>query len=496
MKIIKLIQNETIKTFKKTSTLILIALVIASLFAAVGLSKLIMSLNGFVGSYMDENEDWQKTTKDKIAEMKRTVEAEKENYSKETIADLNANIKTYEVALKSNINYIYYQNPRYWKIQTLSEIHDTEYNLIINEENLTSEEKERQEKNISDKAKVLEEDNYLGYIDLLKNNAKVKLDNKAITKEEYDDEIYLLELRVKYNLFTDEKWSYNWKENIYENISTIKTYLRTGINQSTGKLLKVEEIEGLKDNLKIAEYRLENDIPELDSGSSERSLYDMFAPTFTLGLFGILMIIIMGSAISTEISKGTIKFLLFTPNKRWKVLLSKIISAVLILFVLTLIVSLLSVIIGNIFFKDPGNVYLYVSNGEVKLISNLPYTILYFLISDIDILMYMLFALMLSTITKNTALSVGVSIACYIGAGTIMQLINYYIKADWVKFIPFNNLGIVDSVFTNNYSYSTMQSMAAASSGTSAGFSLGVLAVCAVLMIITMFDSFNKKDIV
>ena len=108
----------------------------------------------------------------------------------------------------------------------------------------------------------------------------------------------------------------------------------------------------------------------------------------------------------------------------------------------------------------------------------------------------MIFAFMLSVITRNTALSVGVSIACYIGSGIIMQIINQFITADWVKFIPFNNLGLADSIFANNISYTAMQNISNSISGNSVGFSLAVLGVCVILMTITMFDSFNKRDIV
>lgn len=222
----------------------------------------------------------------------------------------------------------------------------------------------------------------------------------------------------------------------------------------------------------------------------------MFAPSFSQGLISILMIMIAGSSISTEVSKGTIKFLLFTPNKRWKVLLSKIISAILILLVLTILTSFISVIFGNIFFKDEATVYVYISNGVVKSIPNLLYTMLYFLASSIDILVYMLFAFTLSVVTRNTALTVGVSIACYIGSGIVMQIVNQLITADWIKFIPFNNFGLADKIFANNISYMTEQTMSGFTNNVSVGFSLSVLAVCSILMIITMFDSFNKRDIV
>ncbi len=77
-----------------------------------------------------------------------------------------------------------------------------------------------------------------------------------------------------------------------------------------------------------------------------------------------------------------------------------------------------------------------------------------------------------------------------------MQIINQLISADWIKFVPFNNLGLADRIFANNLSYVTMQMSPGVGNNVGIGFSIAVLAVCALLMITTMFDSFNKRDIV
>jgi ABC-type transport system involved in multi-copper enzyme maturation permease subunit len=108
----------------------------------------------------------------------------------------------------------------------------------------------------------------------------------------------------------------------------------------------------------------------------------------------------------------------------------------------------------------------------------------------------MLLALMLSTVTKSTATSVGISIATYVGSGTIMSIINAFVTMDFVKFIPFNNLSLVDKIFPNSVSYITMQNASTMLNQVSVGFSLVVLGVCTVLMLTTMFDSFNKRDII
>lgn len=453
-----------------------------------GFSKLIISLNDYTSGVLG-NQEWETVTKQRINELKETA-SESSKYDEATIAEMKAELDTCEIALKYKINNIYYYN-NYWKLEILDEI------SVAKNEIYLGKDIEKNQKLVDDRIAALDKDDYTEYLEQKKSEYKTKLDNKEISQEIYEDQIYLLELRKKYDIYKEPtKDILGWKESTYEDISLIKETLRTGIDKNTGKMLKLDDIKKLDDNIKMAEYRLEKDIPNLDSTSSARGLYDAMAPEFSMLFVALLMVIIAGSSISTEVSKGTIKFLLFTPNKRWKVLLSKILSAVLILIVLTIVLSLLSTIIGNIFFEEAGAGYVYVSNGEVHSLPNIVYMILFFLASSIDILIYMLFAFMFSVLTRNTALAVGVSVGCYVGSGIVMNLINYYISADWVKFIPFNNLGIADQIFTNNISYSTMQMASSALSGNSVGFSLAVLGVCAILMLVSMFDSFNKRDIV
>lgn len=492
MKMLKLVQNEIIKILKKTSTKVMFILLLVAILGAFGFSKLIMMLNNSVMSVFLEESDWQANTKSEIEYLKQEIKDN--NYDNQTLAYINAEIETYELALECNIAYPnhYYQ---YWKTEVLDEILQDKQELKLNELLENAEANEFKEK-INQKVEILKSDDYSRYIELEKSELKKQLEDKQITQEKYENEIYLLDLQDKYKIFAENSNEGQWKIEIYQDIELIRNNLNSRFNSISGKMLKLEEIEELEDNLKIDLYRLENGIPASQIGSTGRATYDTYAPMFCLLILAIFMIIIMGSAISTEVSKGTIKFLLFTPNKRWKILLSKLLAGVIILIVTSLCLSVISFLLGNIFFKEEGLRYLYVQGGEVKELSNLEYTSLYFLISCIDIFIYMLFALMLSTLTRNTSLAVGISIASYVGSGIVMQIMNSLIKADWLKFIPFNNFSIVDRVFINNYSYSVAQYSMQGGLDISVGFSLAVLGVCAILMLITTFDSFNKRDIV
>ena len=102
---------------------------------------------------------------------------------------------------------------------------------------------------------------------------------------------------------------------------------------------------------------------------------------------------------------------------------------------------------------------------------------------------------MLSVVTRNTAVAVGISIATDLGSSMFMPILNTFIKKDWIKFIPFNNFNLAQRIFVNDTSYIAMNMQSQMSNNVSLKFSLILLTVCAVLMIITMFDSFKKRDI-
>ena len=101
---------------------------------------------------------------------------------------------------------------------------------------------------------------------------------------------------------------------------------------------------------------------------------------------------------------------------------------------------------------------------------------------------------MLSTITRNTAVAVSISEALYVGNGIVMAILNQFIKKDWIRFVPFNNLDIVHKIFKN--SVNIMETESTFATSTTLTFSLAVLGVCSILMIVTMYDSFNKRDII
>lgn len=476
MKIFKLFIDENIKTWKKFSTKLLIMAVFLSLIGVLGLTKLMQ--------YMDEKSRITGIVVDTSDEyLKSEIEYLKEQLKDESLDDeskksMQTQMEQYEMYLEYDIK-LYGDT---WKNDIVKSI----VKLKQDGKNVEAEKL----------VQVLKNNDYSGYITNQKQILKDKLDNKEIKQQEYDDEISVLDLKEKYLNGNEE----SWKKTIIKEIQRSQKGIREGINLSSGKLLKAEDKQKLEDLITMDKYRLEKNIEPTEESSEEnfRLRFEMLSPMFVIAVISVVTVIIAGGTISTEVSSGTIKFWALTPNKRWKILTAKLLSVLFYIIILTLVISLLSVAFANIFFNEKGETYLYVKNGEVKEIGNTLYTVELYFAKTIPVIIFALFAVMLSTVTRNTAASVSFSMALYMGNGIVMMILNQFIKKDWIRFVPFNNLNIADKIFPNstNLSQMLLDGTDTFAKSTSLGFSLGVLGVCAILMLVTMYDSFNKRDII
>ena len=471
MKIFKLFIDENIKTWKKFSTKLAIILIILALVAGLGLTKVLQHMNENSDSVIQYASTWKEGVEEDINSYKEQLKEPDLLQSEKN--DIQNKIKIAEVRLQKNIS-VYSVN---WKNTVLNSLEENMYEKLLN---------------------IVLDNDFEGYIKYEKESEKQKLNQKEITQQEYDDNIQILDLRYKYQIGNvgNEEVIRDSKEGYLYKIKNEQKSIRTGIDYQSNRVLTTELRKEYEDDIKINIYKIENNIVNEDYSTTTnyRMMFESLASSFVITLIAIFAMIVAGGAISSEVSTGTIKFWALTPNKRWKILTAKILSIIFYLVVITLIMSILSIICANIFFDTEGYEYIFVKNGNVEKIGNTLFTIEYYFAKLIPVIIFAIFALMLSVITRNTSLSLGLSIATYMGNSIAMIIINSYIKKDWIKIIPFNNLNIVDKIFPN---FKSMLSTGLENTTTiPLGFSLIVLLVCMILMLVTMYDSFNKRDII
>ena len=135
------------------------------------------------------------------------------------------------------------------------------------------------------------------------------------------------------------------------------------------------------------------------------------------------------------------------------------------------------------------------SGGKAMEINFFLYQLADAFVQFIDVFVFMLFAFMLSIVTRNTAASVGISIGVYFGGSMAMTMVGQFLKGEWINFIPFTNLSLSTKFFPYSGLNNMMTGMGIVNTGTSLPFSLCYLAVLCICMLYVAKDSFCRRDI-
>lgn len=287
-------------------------------------------------------------------------------------------------------------------------------NEYLKEQVLSVKELENQvEKNPSDKDLKLQLESMNDSIAMTKASIeldKFRFDNKIDFSDSNWKNRALLSLRKSYEKLNitmlDEK-EFAQQAGTQSIVMTYEEY------QKQFKENKITE----KENIDKVWYSLKNNAPQfndvMDARKSVDSLYEVYM------MIAVLMVIIIGGGIvSTEFSTGSIRLLMIRPVSRWKVLLSKFLALLIIGFGIlvgsTLIVTISSGFIYG--FGTFGTPVLSVIGGKVIETAYFSYMIKNLLISSASLVFIASLVFMISTVIKNTAVAVAISLVLYLGA--------------------------------------------------------------------------------
>ncbi|UZP02043.1 ABC transporter permease subunit [Clostridium botulinum] len=435
------------------------------------------------------------------------LEGYKEDILLENIENVNSDdvIKYYEMTLEKKKEV---ENNIKTKKENLK-------NVIANNDYMkhTALEIERKELYIAEKKKLVSEYENLKVKNPKDEEGKVKLEELKRENDLAIKEIPALEqdlqvLRFRY----DKKIDYdknNWKNNsiksIEKNLEEFRRAMQTEkefssmANQQRIEITYDEYVKNYEtqndkciEEIKELWYGLENEIPPLNSIRDARSVIDGTYEFYVI--FAVIIAIIIGGGIvANEFSKGTIRLLLIRPVSRWKVLLSKLLSVLIISFSIVILGTIILVISsGYVYgFETLKTPLLETINGTITKIDYIQYMMPKLMISVSSLIFITSLVFMISTVAKNTALAVAISMVLYLGAAPLTQvLINMkqvwllktlipYINGSFFKIMPF---------FTEQLSKEY---------GIQMQYILGAkqLLLASILMIIVTFVTFTKKDI-
>lgn len=315
-----------------------------------------------------------------------------------------------------------------------------------------------------------------------------------VTKYRYDNEI----------IFDTNDWKHLTLNEIENSIGQKYEYVLT--EEQFNKSYKQEEdnltyesyveetnkrIKDAEETIKLDWYSLENNIPLVKFTSDARNSLKM-TYTYYISLAVIICIIVGGSIMANEYSTGTIRLLMIRPVSRWKILLSKFLTVLIMGYVVIFIGFIANMISSGIVsnFSDYSIAMLGVKNGDIVESSFIFELIKNLMFASISVIFISAVAVSISTLVKNTAISVAVAMVVFFGSMPAV-LISVSLGIKWIGkiLLPYVNLA---SYINDSYQIQMLNSM-----GVELNPLMGVfeLIVTALVLLTISFMTFAKRDI-
>ena len=287
----------------------------------------------------------------------------------------------------------------------------------------------------------------------------------------------------------------NWKHVLLSNVRSDKHELLRLKSVSSAEQDQ-SAIADTEDALLIGEYRLENNIKVNTSKSdgvmndshyeNGLSFWDVFTSSaLGINVISVLIIIIAGSVISSEFASGTIKYLLVNPVKRYKIFLAKYISVLSFAALMLIIYYAFNMVLSGIMFGfgDFTAPYLYVSGGEVAEGSSFLFVASKYLVSSIGMICMATLAFAVSSVARNSALSIGLGVGLYLsGYGAVALMSD--MGLDFGRYIIFSNLEL-NAIIEGISLYK----------GQTLPFALAVIGAYMLVFLLTAWDGFIRRDV-
>lgn len=217
----------------------------------------------------------------------------------------------------------------------------------------------------------------------------------------------------------------------------------TRLAQQYEERLKITELSptlraDAENKLKLAKYRLEHDFP----APSNNPWSALLTSSGLIEMVIVFAIILAADMVAGEYTAGTMKLLLIRPHSRSKILLSKYI-AVSLFAVVMLALLVACGYAANALLYGLGNIRttdLFLDQqGQVVEQNVLLQVIKMYGLSIFPVMGYVTLAFAVSTVLRNSALALGISLFIMIVGNSMIEATA---KIEWLKYLPFANSDI------------------------------------------------------
>ncbi len=498
----KLLKNERTKLYKKPSSWILMGCIVALTLFILGIGKLAASLGGYSSSWT-----WQQDYESSYQSYKDSAETDPRAASEAA---------KYKYLLDNEIP------PEDWRTDLVNEYYGDYYYRVLDaqqklsdpslsagDQEMLNEVIAAAQKEMARLDKLLTAGDWREYVRMsleqLENSTPQEMGFNSQQEMDVQKEIYGLYLELDFppvsssmNYLINSASPDAWKGKEMDSIHSNKLMLVRGETQQ-GQLLTSSTRKELQTAIDVSLKRLSTNTAPIESGSF-MGLMDSSASS--LDMVSLLLMVLAGGMIASEFSNGTVKLLLITPHKRSSIFWAKTVLLLEVILLTAGAMFVTSFALSGILtgFQGIGAMQVVSLFGSVVRIPCLLYTFIKYILFLLPVAAYTALALMLSAVTRKTAVAVAVSILLMFGSQMAISLLTMLAMAGYVipglKFLLFANTSL-SAYFPVS---SSMISFGGSTSATvdptmTLGFSVVILVVYTVCFLWIARDSFCRRDI-
>lgn len=459
-KMLRLVQNEYIKTWKKVSTKIIFILVFVCAFGLIGIAK--------IAEFAMEEEMQYLYTDSETDYSYDIQEAEKMKYD-----GYENDIEMYKFLTDNKLSH------GDWKYNAAYTAFEYE---VLEDGTVKYTYPDEARKELLD---CIRNNDWKKYCEGLIKSMKAM----GLPEAQYWEYQYRIDKNIPLPTSFEESWS--WPNDVIDSVAYSKLAL-SETEEVTAE--SASEKKKSEDNITLGLYRLENDI-ELNVADNTSLLNAFSGVNFWLvfcqsasliSVIGLLIIVITGSTIANEFSQGTIKFLLINPVKRWKILISKYIMSISLGFIMILLLYGASAVLSMIFFgtEHLNAEYLKVVDGAVQGTNGFVYVFRNYMLRSVQVVVMATLAFAISSLVKSSSLAIGISLFAMLSGNTVVSILKSGLKQDWARYLIFANTdlaAVADG--TTGFAHHSM------------GFAVAVILIHLFVFMLIAWDGFTKREV-
>jgi|GEM_PF-949971 len=281
----------------------------------------------------------------------------------------------------------------------------------------------------------------------------------------------------------------DWKTQLEQQIKVSKATLAE-YNESGATRLEKTQIGGLEKTIAEDQYRLDNNLDPARDTALNQSIWarmidadQQMTPGFVM-IIALFLIIACSAAVAGEFSEGTMKMMITRPFHRAEILTAKMIAILtygVMLFIETLVVVFIS---SGLFygFHNPGSNELLWTGSQILSIPGFLKMFIVYGLEFLTTIVYVIFALMLATLSRSRAMATGFSLFLLLVGGSLLSLLAIFF--DWGKYILFTVTSFSGFIVSGSSIV-----------GTSLSFALILSLIYSAVFLFVAYFTFEKRDI-